>query len=44
MLKFPLKKKVNLDSQYIESQINEMAKEAEKKLQLEQENNGEEMQ
>lgn len=36
--------KVNLDSQYIESQINEMAKEAEKKLQLEQENNGEEMQ
>lgn len=30
---------VNLDSQYIESQITNMAKEAEKKLQLEQEKN-----
>lgn len=36
--------KVNLDSQHIESQITEMAKEAEKKLQLEQENNEEQMQ
>lgn len=31
--------KVNLDSQYIENQITEMAKDAEKKLQLEQEKN-----
>ena len=36
--------KVNLDSQYIEGQLVKMAKEAEKKLQLEQEKNEDQMQ
>lgn len=35
---------VNLDSQHIEGQLTEMAKEAEKKLQLEQEKNEDQMQ
>ncbi|WP_153245760.1 DUF2129 domain-containing protein [Lactobacillus helveticus] len=36
--------KVNLDSQHIEGQLVKMAKEAEKKLQLEQEKNEDQMQ
>ena len=36
--------KVNLDSQHIEGQLVEMAKEAQKKLQLEQEKNEDQMQ
>lgn len=36
--------KVDLDSQHIENQIAEMAKEAEKKLQLEQESNEDQIQ